>query len=291
MPNVLIGQELGETLYQINAQLRAATLAEYNATAVEQAQYYSPWLCMFPLLTEREFPSGLIRQPTCEKGGLVTDASYLLEARVFMEPRIEMTRNGIFDQKHEDWIPITHVTDHQLQVFNQGRSLLLESHATLARMYLELVDFVLPLGGQRNRGYASPLTRGIVYRTLPNDGDRNDVAIDLAHEMGHYALITLQSVDPIISSDRLKPIYSQIRRTLRPAIQTFHASVALAFMHLLVQSRPEDREMQAAGQRRGLKYTDSIRKSLLLSLDSLDRDCEFTAVGRRVMWEMREVAA
>jgi hypothetical protein len=57
-------------------------------------------------------------------------------------------------------------------------------------------------------------------------------------------------------------------------------------MHLFVESFPKDEDCQAAGVRRGKKYSESIKQSLVLSIESLWRDCQFTLLGRRVMHEM-----
>lgn len=287
MSNVLIGRELGEDLFRLNAELRRTTVEEFNRQAAEPATAYSPWMCMFPVLNGEQIPQTLLRQPTYERGGLVMDIEYLTAARAFMEPRTEMTRNGIFDQAHADWIPTTEITAKQKDVFDAGRTTLLSASPTLARMYLELIDYVLPLEGQRNRGTSNHFTRGAIRRTVPDDADRYDVAIDLAHEMGHYSLVILQSIDSIIvPADVRKPVYSQIRQTLRPAIQTLHAAVALASMHLFVESMPNDPACQAAGERRGKKYTKSLKHSLYLSIESLRQSCEFTPLGARVLEEM-----
>ncbi|RYZ46272.1 MAG: methyltransferase domain-containing protein [Sphingobacteriales bacterium] len=48
--------------------------------------------------------------------------------------------------------------------------------------------------------------------------------------MGHQALIVYQQSDAIISGDLEREVYSVIRRVKRPAILSFHAAVALAFM-------------------------------------------------------------
>jgi hypothetical protein len=92
-----------------------------------------------------------------------------------------------------------------------------------------------------------------------------------------------------MTSDLGMPVFSEIRRTLRPAIQTMHAAVALAFMHLFIESFPSDQACKQAGIRRGKKYTESVKRSLYLSIESLWRDCAFTLIGKRVMHEMEEL--
>jgi hypothetical protein len=290
MPNILIGQELSEDLFRINAQLRANTVREYNDQSAIHSTFYSPWLCIFPALNGQKLPQSILCQPTFEKGGLVTDRKFLSDTREFMKPITELTRNGIYDQKHIDWIPITDVAPQSIELFAAGRVTLLKASPMFSRMYLELVDYVLPLAGQRNRGYSVHLARGIILRAVPDNADKFDIAIDLAHELGHHALMVLQSVDSILESDPAMPIYSQIRRTLRPAIQTFHAAMALAFMHMFVETMSSDLGCKAAGERRGKSYTDTLQNSLRLSIKSLRAECRFTELGNTILNEMQAIA-
>jgi|GEM_PF-6745257 len=206
-----------------------------------------------------------------------------------MQPRLGFTQNGIFNQEHADWIPITEASSWQKNLFDEGRSILLESTPIFTRMYLDFVDFVLPISGSCNRGFSSHLARGIIFRAIPEDADKYDIAIDLAHELGHHGLMVLQSIDQIISSDPMRPVYSQIRRTLRPAIQTFHAAAALAFMLMLVKAMPNDHACKLTADRRGKKYADSLGKSLRLSIHALRLHCNFTQLGELLMTEMDSV--
>ena len=290
MTSYLIGQELGEDLYRLNAELRTATVAEFEAEDGREIAGYSPWLSVFPILKDGRLPDELLQEPTQERGGLVTKVAYLAAANRFMGPRSYLTKNGIYDQKHTDWIPALSVSKDQKAVFDAGRRLLLSSNAMFARMYLEMVNFVLPLPGERNRGFTTHAARGIIYRSIPSNCDKYDVAIDLAHELGHHALMVWQSVDPIIVSDHHQPIYSQIRRTLRPAIQTFHAAVALGFMHHFVETMQQDADCAAAGIRRGLNYTETLKKSLLLSINSLREVCQFSNLGNAMLSELQALA-
>lgn len=289
MASILFGNETGPELFKLNARLRHATLEEYNTMGSDKESYYSPWLCLAPLYHSQTIPRSLLRQPALERGQLVTDREYLAAAREFMQPRLGFTQNGIFNQEHIDWIPITEIAPWQEKLFDEGRTILLRSTPNFTRMYFELVDFVLPLSGSRNRGFSSHLARGIIFRAIPEDADKYDIAIDLAHELGHHGLMVLQSIDQIISSDPMRPVYSQIRRTLRPAIQTFHAAAALAFMLMLVKAMPNDDACQLAGERRGQKYTNSLDRSLQLSIDTLRLNCNFTPLGELLMAEMESV--
>jgi hypothetical protein len=284
--NILIGRAIGEDVFRLNADIRTATLNEYNKRSVVRAHWYTPWLSMFPRLPEVELPEQLLLQPTVTRGGLVVDRTYLNAARDFMLPRTIITRNGIFDQKHSDWVAETQVSERQFSLYSEGRAVLLACNPTLARLFSELVDFTIPLPGQRNRGFANHLIRGAIFRTVPEDENKYDVAIDLAHETGHYGLMVLQSIDPIIKSNPDKLVHSTVRNHIRPAIQVFHAAVAMAFMQMVVASMPNDPVCQETGARRGMKYAGTFSNGIAISLELLLRECEFTEIGQQLVNEL-----
>lgn len=57
-----------------------------------------------------------------------------------------------------------------------------------------------------------------------------ELILNIAHELGHQALITLQKVDKIILDSHLELVYSVVRKTERPAILSFHALTASIYM-------------------------------------------------------------
>lgn len=57
-----------------------------------------------------------------------------------------------------------------------------------------------------------------------------ELLLNLSHELGHQALITLQKRDHILLSSHFHPVYSVIRKTERPAILSFHALTASIYM-------------------------------------------------------------
>jgi hypothetical protein len=283
-PTLLIGTEPSEQLLAANARLRSIIRKKCDAKFSVGGSFYSPWSCIYPML--EHMPAHILLEPHTARGGLVTDREYLSLARNFMLEHPLMANTGLAGLNADDWIPILNVREDQVQLFEAGKRLLTRSSTMMCRLYYELVDFVLPLPGERNRGYGSNLARGIILRTLPRDATPYDVAIDLAHELGHQALAVWQSLDPVMTTDPELPVYSEIRRTMRPAIQTFHASVALAFMHYFVASLPDDEEAQQAGLRRGQSYSGTLQSSLALSNASLRKYCEFTPLGEKLLDEM-----
>jgi hypothetical protein len=282
--NLLIGEELGEGIFILNAQLRAETLAQASAKFSLGSASYSPWMCAYPM-SDRKPPEVLLNTPVATPGDLVCDQSYLAAAREFIRTDLRMIENGL-NQNYDDWLPELEVSTENQARFSAGKDMMLSSTRILAKLYRELVDFVLPLGGDRNRGYSMMMARGAIVRTLPASEDEYDVAIDLAHELGHQCFYLWQSADPIMTTDQFLPVFSEIRKAFRPAFQSFHAAVALAFMLTFVQSRPDDKRCQEAAKRRGKKYRGTLDESLGLAIYSLRTYCQFTPIGERIIQEM-----
>ena len=110
----------------------------------------------------------------------------------------------------------------------------------------ELASWVIPIihrpdGVPKKRGFSTPLCYGAIFLTF-EDRDfslahaSELLAIDIAHEVGHQALYTLQLADPLIEDGLTSPVYSGVRDMPRPAIMSLHASAAIAYMLEVVDS-------------------------------------------------------
>ena len=103
-----------------------------------------------------------------------------------------------------------------------------------------LCQIIVPLGTTTagnprrdvGRGFSSHFFRGAIFMDPPSTDDHRFEAytINLAHEIGHQALFVYQCADNIIDGALETPVYSVIRKTERPAIQSYHAVVAAAYM-------------------------------------------------------------
>lgn len=109
-----------------------------------------------------------------------------------------------------------------------------------------------------------------------------NLQIDIAHELGHSALIVYQAADPIFVSELDQPVLSGVRKVLRPAIMSFHAAAALAFMIEYL----ENALFQFQGDE--LRYVESelqkCKSDLSLALKALEK-CEFTDLGKEIFAE------
>lgn len=289
MENILIGSSMAEQVFILNAQLRKSTFAISKQQCAPTISAYSPWVCISPLSSVQP-PKELLECPVFEKGSLVIDESYLKQVREYISGSAHRIIEGL-PHTREDWLPDGGVTADLATLFRQGKRLVVSTDPVLSRLYTEFVDYVVPLTHGRNRGYSTHLARGVIFRSFPPNANAYDIAIDLAHELGHQVLMAWQSVDKILTTDHDQPVFSEIRLVNRPAIQSFHAAVALAYMLYFVKSLPNDTDCQEAGVRRGKAYRGSLHESLNMAIASLRQNCKFTALGTRMLEEMQLVAA
>lgn len=295
MANLLIGGQLSEPFFELNAQLRASTRELANKVIPGGARFYSPWLCTYPRFGTP--PNlALLEEPPCERGGLIIDEQYLAHARAWVNDIVLFHQSAITVDSGEvalpgephTWLPLETVSERIMDLFREGKKLLLASDPHMCRQYLEMIDFVVPIfsPGKKNRGFSHHLARGIIFRSFPEEATIWDVGIDLAHELGHQTLFVWQSADAILTSPKDAPVYSFIRKANRPAIQTFHAAVALAYMLSFTRCYADEADCREVAARRGDWYVDTLDKSLRLSLESLRANCTFTELGDALMQEM-----
>ena len=120
--------------------------------------------------------------------------------------------------------------------------------------------------------------------SVPRDDNigRLQLAVNIAHELGHQCLYIYQTADPIIAHGLDTPVFSYIRKANRPAIQ---ATVALAFMvRFLTQITPdaEDREYYN-------HMLSSIRSNFVESLSTYG-NVTFTDLGQLLYEDLRSYA-
>jgi len=160
-----------------------------------------------------------------------------------------------------------------------------------------ILQFVVPIrhqldGHPKKRGFSTPLCYGAIFLTFEDRIQSEpwsviELAIDLAHELGHHVLHTYQTADRIISSDLTAPVYSGIKRTTRPAIMSLHASMALAYMLIAaccLQKRCLDRLMSA----RLSKIIEDYATQQYHALSEIRAHCTFTALGKHILHDLQE---
>jgi HEXXH motif-containing protein len=224
-------------------------------------------------------------------GDLILDRDYLEALSIFTSGQGELIMHGLPGSPH-DWIIASEPEQSKPNIGHSFRSarLIMDRSSFLRQAYSCLVDMVIPLAREKSCGFSSMLARGAIFRSFHTPHTAATVALDVVHEMGHQALILLQSIDPLISSDLSAPVFSEIRKTDRPAIQSLHAAAALAYMLVLSRTMNTTEEERRAVQERSDEYGGTLAESLAKAITSLKRKCTFTQVGLQVIGELEEAS-
>ena len=170
------------------------------------------------------------------------------------------------------------------------------STPSLRPIFADIVNHIIPLnpeiGSVQSVGVGSStlLARGAIFLSIPNMKKLSciQLAINIAHELGHQCLMVYQTADRIIKDDLSMPVYSYIRKKDRPIIQSFHATFALAFMTEFLQNvdrKNLNTEEKEFVQNELLKTRDDFKNSLRKFKNS-----QFTPLGKALLKELREYA-
>ena len=165
--------------------------------------------------------------------------------------------------------------------------------------FQSLAQFIIPLKtlGKGVRaggvGFSSEFAKGAIFLSIPKIAKFSEVelSINLAHEMGHQSLMIFQSGDRIIDGDLGAPVFSGVRKTNRPAIQSFHAMIALAFMVEYSLSRLDDpAPLSSDGQGYLRKRADELIQDLAIAVTGFSKVC-MTRIGQILYDECRDLLA
>lgn len=288
MANLIIGLGALPTLETLSRRLKEETLKQALRELDSEHETYSPWMCAMPLTGANETISKLIaNQPP--RGDLVTEPRLLSMINALFDNEISDTFESLPGGKSE-WVVETELKSQNPDVvesFRDGLDYLRRYSPFFAALYPMLVEFVVPLTRAHSSGFSSHLARGVIFRSFPISQGALSIAMDLAHELGHQALMTLQSVDKLFESDPLAPVYSEIRHTERPAVQSLHATAALAYMSSFEDELRSHRIVETFSDERILRYGGTLRQSLSKAIRSLTQSCEFTEVGSAIIDEFK----
>jgi len=275
MAGVLFGEQGISNITFLSTELRRKTLD--LACRMDNNTYpnYTPWLCIRPLLS-----NSLSKHELCYRGytpgEIITDKHHLLDIESFLEEHQELTLSNLIGSR-EDWRVLLDCGSRESMILelNKAINLLLDSFY-LKCVYPSLVDLIIPLEQPRARGWSCQYARGAVFLGFPSAYSQLNLALDLAHEMGHQALVLLQSADDLIASDWNTPVYSEVRRVNRPAFQSLHAAAAIAFMVTLSKDigHPEYTHPE---------FPYSLATALGKAVIALRQSCQFTSLGKSLI--------
>lgn len=188
------------------------------------------------------------------------------------------------------------VSDENLQKYVDGFELFSSTGEYWRGLYSTLCQFIVPIYSTRQNvrtggvGFSSLRARGTIFLSLPSDVNLNQIhlAINLAHELGHQTLMIFQGADSILKGELTRPLYSVIRKTMRPAINSFHAVVAAAFMLKFVSDILLGNRLLPAER----IYCENYRGELIECLSQGIETCnqlQFTPIGQKLLCECKDL--
>lgn len=166
--------------------------------------------------------------------------------------------------------------------YSQARALLLDSDEFFPALFYDLVHFVVPIEAGGKFDFSTHLARGAIFFSAPEPPEPEiGMAIDLAHELGHQALMVFQSADPLLTSPLDQPVWSAIRQTFRPAIQSMQAAAAMGYMILFMKGALKNATLSEP-QRRYLE--DSLMTTINGMRETVSAlgSCQFTPLGNQI---------
>lgn len=130
------------------------------------------------------------------------------------------------------------------EVFDLALDFFCSNNSFVVDVFKSIVKNIIPMRTIESEvrkegvGNSNRESIGALYLSAPSAEPKHlQLAINIAHEVGHQALMLYQTSDSIIEPLVLtRNVYSAVRRTERPAIQSFHALVALVYMRDFVAS-------------------------------------------------------
>ena len=264
------GQAGVSKLKELGNTFKAKTVQLVNSLLNANYKGYSPWMSNLAHLHNL---SSLFVVDDC----ILQDPSYSEK----LEPCYLTSEN-------DKCLSLGNMSAQELDLLNKALSIVKESNTDIAELFSEVVKHVVPINtakmkARNNIGFSTHLAKGSIFLSVPST--TLPLVINIVHELGHQCLYLYQTADPIIAQGLDTPIFSYVRKTHRPAIQSFHATVALAFMvRFLKQIQP------SRGEKSYCQHVlQRLRSDFKRSLDEYD-SVVFTELGQVLYEDMREYA-
>lgn len=287
---VILEKQGLENLIDISVSLKNATIDYCNQKDKNIYSKYSPWLCIRPVI-DSPIPINLLKADNFPKASLITDSDYLKLVTSFIADKGNLLIKYI-PGSAEDWRILENFNSlhsDKIELYQKALEIIKGTSSYLDTLFNSIVEYVIPLSKDKLAGYSSHFARGVIFRTFPSKQSPGTIALDLVHELGHQALMLIQSVDELIVSDKETPVYSEIRKRNRPAIQTFHATAALVYMYILSSSMLEKGIELEAVNDRNREYGMPLKDCVIKSLESLEKKCSFSTVGKAIFEEFYDL--
>ena len=275
-------------LLALHDELARKTLAIWNTHGTGQTyHHYVPWMCCLPpedgpravdhpaLSDQYEAGGPLMATPALSR---VNEYLQLPQAAQLREDLIKDFPAGVGPRVAREQVEPEFVADHL-----SAREAVENAHPMFGVLYRRLIHVVILFAMPTVRQNTSlDRARGAVFMSFTSPMDRWTLALDLAHELGHQALMLLNSADPLFVSDSHTLVFSGVRRTDRPALQSLHAAAALAFM-LLFTSGHGDPSSRVSVQ--------TLAEHLQLTISSIRERCAMTEIGQTLLDDFQQLCS
>lgn len=273
MESWFFGESGFNKIKELNDSLRKKTL-EYSSSRIQSNfSHYSPWMSHIEKLKELS--------PLFTRKDLILfhgEDLKLLEAEYLQSDLEKLLTFGRLPENEE------YLLNHAIQELQ-------ETQTDIAKIFDELILHVVPMNTEKGNfqkignGFSTHRAKGALFISVPQLGTDSllQLKINLAHELGHQSLFVYQSADPIIKEGLDAPVYSYVRQTERPAIQAFHATVALGFMVRFLEQTTDCSDYYLSSLQR-------LKEDFVKSLQFYDR-VVFTDIGQMLFKDLKSYAA
>ena len=160
-----------------------------------------------------------------------------------------------------------------------------------------MISWVIPIYHEKynrpfRRGFSHLDYLGTIFTTFVERKQQSEelrrsvLAVDLAHELGHQALMLYQLTDRILLTPLEAPVYSSVRRTERPAIFALHACVAAAYMIetcVAIERSPITSKIERDFSRNSISELVPHQR---VGLESLRKSAKFTQIGQLILEDL-----
>lgn len=288
----LLGAAALESLSRLTCSFRQAALSQVAPLHGQAPSNYLPWMDSF--LDHKS--TDLI-------------APHRLEGKLLIDKKIFSAIENVFE-KDGNTLGFILPEEKSFRIFREiaksqeliaqyrnGLDLFFSAGRYWETLFSTLCSFVVPIYSTRPSvrsggvGFSTLRARGAIFLSPPSDLEHShiELAINLSHELGHQSLMIYQGADPILEGDLNTPIYSVIRKTMRPAIWSFHAVVAIAFMVMFISDLMKNASLSNDEQAYLAERLDELRKSLAEGALTCKK-LNFTPVGQRLFNECAHLA-
>ena len=276
---MLLRDGSADLLIALQEELAHKTVLIWNSRIKKTYEHYVPWMSCIPD-ADAHIADHAALNDTYGRGAVISTSPHLDNIdSYFRLPQCAALTNDLA-KNLPNWTSASRITEATVspmlvEAFAASKKTLVVGHPLFGKVFDRLVNAVVLLHVPSVEiSMSTDLARGAIFMSFSGQTSTWDLSLSLAHELGHQALMILNSVDPLIASDITAPVFSGVRLTDRPAIQSLHAATALAFMSLFTASSPE---------RQAKRVTAEFVEQLRATLISLQRNCTFTELGQELL--------